>query len=288
MEHEVVLERVPLPHQVEGVVDRLLDQRRGHRRQQGDAPGERARFGGETPARHDPVDQPEPPRLARVDRLAEEEELLGLALAELPRLDQQLDAGAGHAQDRIGELRVVGGDDQVAHAGQHEPGGDAGALHLRDGRLGQVVNVEALLEVELALVAESALRRGAQPAPGVGCLLADDGLEVVPSREGGAGGREDDHPHVGIGGGVVHGVVELEDERAVLGVADLRPVERDRRDVIADGVADGRGLGARRRRARRRRPSVCASSGGRPRSGARTGSPTCGSAARGSSARRPA
>ena len=51
-----------------------------------------------------------------------EEELLGLADAQLPRLDQQLDAGSGHAQHGVGEPGVIGGHDEVAHAGQHEAG----------------------------------------------------------------------------------------------------------------------------------------------------------------------
>ena len=73
-------------------------------------------------------------------RVAGEQELLGLADAELPRLDQQLDARAGHAQHGVLEDGVVGGHDQVAHAGEHQAGGDAAALHRGDRGLAEVVD----------------------------------------------------------------------------------------------------------------------------------------------------
>ena len=103
------------------------------------------------------------------------QELLGLADPELPRLDQQLHPGAGQAQHRVGEHGVVGGHDQVAHAGQHEAGRDAAALDGGDGRLAEVVDAQAAVEVHGLLVVELALGGLAHRHPRVGPVAARPG-----------------------------------------------------------------------------------------------------------------
>ena len=159
---------------------------------------------------HDLVHQAEALGLGGVEGLGAEQELLGLARPELPRLDQQLDAGARHAQHRVGEPGVVGGHDQVAHAGQHQTGGRAGALHGGDGRLGEVVDAHAAVEVHDLLVVELALGGGPHRGPRLGGL--EQLLEVVAGAEVLALGGQHHDPHVVVGLGQVEGAVDLVDE----------------------------------------------------------------------------
>ena len=188
-------------------------------------------------AGHDPVHEPVALGLGRAELLRAEQELLGLARPELPRLDEELDADARHAQHRIREARVVGRDDQIAHAREHEPGGRARSLHRRDRRLAQVADLHELVEVHDLLVAELALGRGAQRRPVL--LAGEQLLEVVTGREVLALGREHDDPDGVVGLGAVERGVELVDHLAVLGVGGFGPVQRDRRDGALDRVPDG-------------------------------------------------
>ena len=118
---------------------------------------------------------------------------------ELPRLDEQLDADARHAEHRIGEPGVVGGDDQVAHAREHQPGGRARALHRGDRDLAEVADPHELVEVHRLLVHELALGRVAHRRPVL--LAREELLEVVAGREVLALGREDDDADVVVGVG---------------------------------------------------------------------------------------
>jgi hypothetical protein len=81
----------------------------------------------------------------------------------------------------------------------------------------------------LALVTESPFWRGTELPPRVLLRLADDGFEIVPRGEAGAGSGKDDDPHPFVGPGA-HRVVEREDQGAVLRVAHLRAVHGDARD----------------------------------------------------------
>ena len=93
---------------------------------------------------------------------------LALRAPELPRVGEVLDAVDAHADHRVGEQRVVGGDDDVGDPQQHQPAGDGLALGGGDHRLGDVAPPPAHLEVDLllqrhvpllALAAEAAVGR---------------------------------------------------------------------------------------------------------------------------------
>ena len=189
---------------------------------------------------HDLVHEAEPQRLGGVELLGGEEEFLGLADAELPGLDQELHAGAGHAQDGVGERCVVGGHDQVAHARQHEARRHALALDRRDGGLAEVVDPAAPVDIHDLLVAELALGRLAHGHPVVGSLVADDRLEVMAGAEVLARAGQDHDADVVVGVGAVEAGVEGVDERAVLRVGDLGSVHRERRHRPVGLVADHR------------------------------------------------
>ena len=101
--------------------------------------------------RHDVVDHAEPMGLLGRHELAGEQQLLGLARAPLPRVGEVLDTVDAHADDGIGELGVVGGEDDVGDPQQHQAAGDRLALGGGDQRLGQVAPPPAHLEVDLLL-----------------------------------------------------------------------------------------------------------------------------------------
>ena len=158
--------------------------------------------------RHDSVHEPVALRLDGIELLRAEEELLRLARPELPRLDEQLDTDARHAQHRVREARVVGRDDQVAHAREHEAGGRARALHGGDRRLAEVADLHELVEVHDLLVAQLAF--GCRALRGPVLLAGEELLEVVSGREVLALGREHHDPHVVVGvGSVERGVRAL-------------------------------------------------------------------------------
>ena len=206
----MVAPALALAHAVDHVVDRRLHHLGRERGDQRNLVGHRARGGGELGARHDAVDEAVALGLLGPERLGAEEELLGLARPELPRFDQQLDADARHAQDRIGETGVVGGDDEVAHARQHEAGRRAGALHRRDRDLAEVADPHELVEVHGLLVRELAFGRVAQGRPVL--RARQQLLQVVAGREVLALRGQDDHPHAVVGIGPVERAVELGDE----------------------------------------------------------------------------
>src|SRR5215217_879104 len=94
VDHEVVPPRLPLPLEIEHPVDRLLHGLGSHRRDERNLVSHGACRLGELRPGDDLVDEPESLGVVGVDRLGAEQELLGLARSELPRLDQQLDTGA--------------------------------------------------------------------------------------------------------------------------------------------------------------------------------------------------
>ena len=73
-------------------------------------------------------------------------------------MGEVLDPGDTHLQDRIGEECVVGGDDEIARPGEHQPAGDARPLDHRDRRLGELSPAAAHAEVKLLLADEDVLR----------------------------------------------------------------------------------------------------------------------------------
>src|SRR6266511_3657433 len=235
VDHEVVPPRLALALDVEHAVDRVLDRLRSHGRHLGDLVRHVARGRAEFGCRHDLVHEAESLGVRGLDRLGAEQELLGFAWPELPRLDEELDARARHAQDGVRELGVVGGDDEVAHAREHETCSRARALNGGDRRFAEVADLHAAVEVHDLLVPELAFRRVAHLRPRV--ALREELLEVVTGREVLALAGEDDDPDVVALAGAVEGGVELVQELRVLGVRDLGPVQRDRAHRPVDVVA---------------------------------------------------
>ena len=143
-----------------GLVDRLLDEQRGHGGDLGDATRELERALVELVALEDLAHHAEAVGLVGVDRVTGEHELLGLARAELPRVREVLDAAHPEAgPDDVGEDRALGRDDQVARPHQHQARGVHAAVHLGDGDLAQVPPPQRVLEEVVPLLQHEASRR---------------------------------------------------------------------------------------------------------------------------------
>ena len=149
-------------------------------------------------------------------------QLLGLAGAELPGVGEVLDAAHAEAgADDVGELGVLGGDDEVAGPHQHEPGGVDVAVHLGDGDLAQVAPPPGVLEEVVPLLEHPVLgalagaavdRRtsGAGSGPGVRSSIDVLRAHVVAGGEHRPDAAEDHDPDVVVGLGAEEGVVELD------------------------------------------------------------------------------
>ena len=159
---------------------------------------------------------------------------LALRGPEFPCVAVVLDAADAHEHDRVGELRIVGGDDQVARPAQQQPAGDAPTLDGGDRRLGHVAPAQGVLEVAPGLVLDDDVEGdlvGHRPsAP-----------EVMAGREVFSVGAQHDHRDVVVLGGARPGSVEFVEQLGVLRVGGLRPIQRDGRDAIGDLIVDVHG-----------------------------------------------
>jgi hypothetical protein len=237
VEGEAGVEAVVEALVVDRLVDRLLDHQRGHRRQLGDAAGELEGLVLELGPGEDLRHHAEPVGLVDVDAVAGEHQLLGLAGAELPRVGEVLEAAHAEAgAHHVGEHHVVRADDEVAGPHEHEAGGVDGALHLGDGDLAEVAPAAGVLEVVVPLLEHPGLGPLAggpvDLRGGVGAVLLPGLLRahVVPGREERPGAAEDHDPAGVVGLRAHEGIVELDEQPAVLGVAGFGAVEEDPHD----------------------------------------------------------
>jgi MFS family permease len=175
------VEGVVEAHVVDALVHRLLDQQRGHGGRLGDPPGEGQGLVGQLVDREHLADHAQLVRLVDVDGVAGQQQLLGLARAELPRVREVLHAA--HAQPgshHVGEAGVVGGHDQVAGPHQHQAGREHRALDLGDGDLAQVAPAQGVLEEVMPLLQHPALGPFSLPAvDGDGRVLVRAGLVLL-------------------------------------------------------------------------------------------------------------
>ena len=90
------------------------------------------------------------------------------------------DARYAHPDHRVGEKRVLRGDDQVAGPGQHQAASDAGALDHRDSGLGHFPPAPAHAEVDLHLAGVPRVRaRPADVVPPQHRLAVERGVHVL-------------------------------------------------------------------------------------------------------------
>ena len=142
------------------------------------------------------------------------------------------DATDPHHRHRVGEQRIVRGDDQIARPAQHEPAGDTAALDGRDRGFGHITPPQCVFQIPAALgpvdpVEGDLFRFG----PAVV-------FEVVPRREMFAGRIQDDHHDIVVGGGTSPRSIQFVQQCRILGIRRFGPVQRDRRDLIGDGIVD--------------------------------------------------
>lgn len=151
---EATVQRGGKPHGIDGLVHRFLDQQCRHRRHLRDPTREFDCAGREFVSGKHLADHPQRVGLVGAYAVAGEQQFLGLARPELPRMSEVLDPA--HAQpgaDHIGEHGVLAGDDQIAAPGQHQPRRQHGPVHLGDGDLAQVAPPLGVFEVVVPLLA---------------------------------------------------------------------------------------------------------------------------------------
>lgn len=159
----------------------------------GDLLRHRERGVGQFRIRHHAVDHADVARFLSAQLATREEHFLGLARTHHPGVDQHFGGRrAERVTDGVGEERAVARDHQVAHVGDHETARHTGALHLRDGGLGKVPDLERVVEVAQFLIGP-ALLHGEVRALGLGLL------QVVARREMRTLAAHNHHVH-----GVIH------------------------------------------------------------------------------------
>jgi hypothetical protein len=133
--------------------------------------------------------------------------------------------------DRIGEEGIFGGDDDVAHVGDHETTGDTGALYLGDDRLREVPDAEGIAQIVLAFPQPVLFR-------GVLAALLHAIHQVVASGEVLALAADDDHTHGIVVLGDLQGMIELGQQVFRLGIGVARAVMADAHDRAEHFVGD--------------------------------------------------
>ena len=231
----------PQPHLVLALVDRALGQREAEPRHLPDLPGQLERGRLQVRARHDPAHHAHLVSPFGAEPPPGEQHLLGEPRPEHPRVREVLHARNPHLHHRVGEERVVGRHDQVAHPGEHQPAGDAGALHHRDGRLGDLPPAPAHAQVDLHLPGVPGVRAPfAHVVPPQHGLAVEGfvrvplrGADVMPGAEVLARPGQDQHRDLVVVHRPGERRVQRVGHRGVLRVGVLRPVQRDQGDPPA-------------------------------------------------------
>src|SRR6202043_192583 len=139
------------------------------------------------------------------------------------------DTHDAHQSDRVGELRVVRGDDEVARPAQHEPGCDALALYRGDRRFGDVAPAPGVIQVTpglpVVVVLGDKLAVGPPRTQGAPVSRRIDARHVVPGGEVLAGGGQDDDPDLGVIVGAAPRVVEVLEDPGRLSIGGVGAVE---------------------------------------------------------------
>ena len=180
-------------------------------------------------------------RFVRAPAVSGEQELLGLARAQFPRMAQPLHRGHAKGHHRIGEHRIIGGDDDIAHPREDQRAGNALALHRADRRLGDIAPAPRGFEVAFLFGSVPAVGGViGKPAPGadpraaflhVGLVFGDRFRDVVPGREVLAFGRQDNDLHAVIGKCAIKRGIYREDHLRVDRVVLVSAVEHDAGDT---------------------------------------------------------
>ena len=154
---------------VQRLVDRPLGLAQGERRHLGDLLGQRPGLWLSSSSRGTTrFTMPVRSASSAVIAPTSEQDLLGLARAEFPGVAVVFDSADTHQHHRIGEQRVVGGQDQVAWPAQQQAAGDAPALNRGDRRLGHIAPAQRVFEIAPALVLminSSVILSGTGPPP---------------------------------------------------------------------------------------------------------------------------
>ncbi|MNE41296.1 hypothetical protein D3C80_1353580 [compost metagenome] len=133
-------------------------------------------------------------------------------------MGEEFDAADAHCHGVVHEQGVFAGHDQVARPHQHQAAGNALALHLGDGRLGNIApalgkaDVDFLFPGHLRLDRRGGATEAAEGADGFPLSHGVGGIDlghVVSSGEVLTVGRQNDHLDLVVTVGAIHGGIEL-------------------------------------------------------------------------------
>ena len=247
MERVRRVHRVAQPHPVLRLVDRLLRQGEGEPRHLADARGDRERLRLQSIARDDAVDHADVERPLRVIRSPRKRNsfawrgFMTWAWAKYSTPGIPIFT-TGSAKKASSEAMI-----EIADPRQHQPAGDAGALHHGNRGLRDLTPAPAHAEIELLLADEVVLDPWLvgvlPPVRGDACErlvdVAPRSADVVAGGEVLPRAGEDDDLHRVVVDRRVEGGIERVGHLRVLGVAVLRPVHRHEGDVAARLVENG-------------------------------------------------
>ena len=202
--------------------------------------GEWLQFG----AGDDVVDHAQAVRLLGRPYVGREQELLGLAYAQLIRVIEVFHAAHTHGDDRIHEAGVVAGDDEITDPGQHQTAGDALAMDHGDGGLGQIPPTAAHAEENLLFEAIAAVHAAfPRRLPGAheGVFELAEALEIVTGGEVRAFAAQQHHLDLLVLRGLVETGVQIIGHAVVLGIPRLGAVLHDLGDMRRDHLVGGQG-----------------------------------------------
>ena len=189
-------------------------------------------------SRHDTIDQAEPHRLVRVDRLTEQQQLLRLDRTDEQR--QQLRQPAGDTEPeadlREPEARALGSDDEVTSEREFRARTDRVPVHRGDHRDGETADSPG----DLLQVFESTQQA---------VVVAARFLQVMAGAE--RSSPTGQHRRTAVARlDLGQGVEQPFDKLVVDRVEPVRAVERDHRDVGIDGENNRSVVGLQRRHSR--------------------------------------
>ena len=145
------------------------------------------------------------------------------------------DAAPGEHETK---LRVLAGESKVHRQRHGDAHADRGAIDRSDHGLGAFKDPQRHHSTAVARNTRFCLDIAAT----VGECLASGTRQICASAEGAARSGDDHGPHVIVGVHLVECIDDLVHHRSRERIELLRPVERDRRDVVSDVVNDLRVL----------------------------------------------
>ncbi|MNN26237.1 hypothetical protein D3C81_1397380 [compost metagenome] len=173
-------------------------------------------------------------------------------------MGEELDAADAHCYRVVHKQAIFTGHDQVARPHQHQAAGNALALHLGNGRFGDVAPALGKTDIDFLFPGHLRFNRrsgATEPAEGADRFPLGHSVGGIDFGHVMAGGEvltvgcQNDHLDLVVAVGAIHGGIEFVQQMSVLGVTLVGAIEADASDVrrrffVGNGLEFGNvGLG---------------------------------------------